>query len=204
MNATTRTAAPVKHESNVIDRFAQLHLMQIKYHVVRESSFLELAVCAFFSGAGELLSKQAGIKPQQSRAQLVMLIRQICNLSERNADGLIDTVDRLSDKYALIENIINQGTAAADQWLNCEDVDGQALSGIVNKYKNLSMFDLGIEGVNNTHAASQHALYAAVDQSVGQMRRRALWLMLVILGLSGIAAFAIHYFWLGELRISIF
>lgn len=190
-----QASPPSKRADNLVDRFAQSQLAQIKYHIIRESTFLELAVCAFFCGAEKQLRKQSGSQEQHSHMQLVALISRIANLSERNAGGLIDAVENLAGKYYLIENIIEQGTAAADVWLNCETEERQALKDIVAKYQNLSMFDLGIEGVNETHQARQRELYAEVDQSVGRLRRRVLLLLLAFTGVSAVVALAMYYFW---------
>ena len=61
-----QASPPSKRADNLVDRFAQSQLAQIKYHIIRESTFLELAVCAFFCGAEKQLRKQfyeqAGIR----------------------------------------------------------------------------------------------------------------------------------------------
>jgi len=190
-----RSAIPAKIEPNLIRSFARTQITHIKFHDIRESSFLELAVCAFFRGAETLLTKQGGVDPRLGRAQLVSVISMISDISTRNANELIDTVDHFSGKYALIENIIDQGASTADKWITCEEMEGGGLFRIVKKYKNLTMFDLGIEGVNAEHEASQRALYETVDQSVGRMRRRALLIILGIAGVCAVAFLAILKFW---------
>jgi hypothetical protein len=191
-----QASAPSLTEINMIDSFAQSQFSQIKTALIRESTFLELAVCAYFCGAESLLLRQSGAGAQSSRKQLISLISRICHLSERNASGLIDSVERLAARYFLIENIVEQGAAAADQWLNCEETNREVLKELFARYKNLSMFDLGIEGVNEKHEASQRELYATVDQSVSRLRRRVLLLLAGVLGVSAVLTLAIWYIWL--------
>ena len=117
----------------------------------------------------------------------------VCNIGDSKAQALMSTIQRLAQKYFLIENLLEQGKTAADQWLNCTDGDHNILRDLVIKYENVTMFDLGIEGVNEAYDAQQQALYSAVGQSVGKLRRRALLILLVIGGITAGGAAAYIY-----------
>jgi hypothetical protein len=108
----------------------------------------------------------------------------VCRIAEGNADGLIKSIERLANKYYLVENLFEQGAKAADQWLSCENSDDRALHNLVEKYKHLTMFELGIEGINEKHEQEQKLLYSEIDQSVGKLRRRAVAVLLLLIGVA--------------------
>ncbi len=181
LRSTVMAAKPatnIPQETALIAAFAATQMSDWVRQRIEESTFLELAVCAFFFGAQAQFRK---FSPEDSPAnwkQLIAVVMDIGNISESKTIALIKTIYRLADRYYLIENIIEQGRSAAEQWLNCRDNSDEPLHSLVRKYQNLSMFDLGIEGVNENY--QQQVLYAAVDQSVGKLRRRALVLLLII------------------------
>lgn len=188
------TAVAAEPGTNMIASFARTQLMGVKQYRILESSFLELATSAFLCGAENQFLKQSQIDDRVSHANLVDTICEICRVSEHTAIGLIDVSGRLAKKYYLIENIMQQGETAADNWLSCESDDGSALKNLVEKYENLSMFDLGIEGVNEAQEESQKQFYTAVDEDVGKLRRRALVVgVLIVLVVSAATAYWLAY-----------
>lgn len=159
---------------NFIHTFARSQLRGVNTKLVLESSFLLLATCGFFYGAANQLAKQSELGANQCREELIDLLVDVCELSEHSVLGIVDSLDRLSKKFYLIENIIEQGKEAADQWLCCDDAEAGVLSKLVNKYRNLSMFELGLEGVNQEYDEKQQQLYSDVDASIMMLRRRTL------------------------------
>ncbi len=158
----------------VLNNFALNQLARVRRRDIRESSFLEFAACAFFTGAEQLLRKQSQLEAEQSRLVLVGLLKEICAVDEFNARGLVESVERLREKYYLIESLMEQGSIAAEQWLNCGEVNDKALQEMLNKYRHTTLFELGIEGINEQHESKQNALYLQIDYTVQEMRRRTL------------------------------
>ena len=191
---STQSVAGDDNSDNLLDVFAKTQLALINRDTLVDSTFLTLATCAFFYGAEKQLRKQGQTSPQLSRAKLVGLLVRTCRLSERNTLGIIKSIKRLADQYYLIEHIVQQGHDSADSWLNCETVNKPILAELVQKYRNLSMFDLGIEGVNPKHEALQQQFYSTVDQSVGKMRRRFLIFIAYLSGISLAMAAVYRYF----------
>jgi hypothetical protein len=144
--------------------------------------FLVVAACAFFSGAVQHLQKLANIEAEQSQQDLIDTIQRFCALGKLNAEDAINNIDAYARKYYVVEHIREQGEIAADEWLSCTDEGGlNPLQKIIKKYQNLTLADLGIEGVNPAYQLQQKQLFASVDRSVGKLRRRNLLGLLLVL-----------------------
>lgn len=180
---STRPATPSQPSSNLVWAFAETQMSSFVRQQIEESTFLELATCAYFCGAESQLRKQSKLNWRASHASLIEVVMDICNISKSKTIALINTINRLEKRYHLMENIVDQGKKAADQWLNCEDMDSAPLTDLVKKYKNLTMFDLGIEGINKTCEEQQQKLYTSLDQSVSRLRRRRLAMLLIMITL---------------------
>jgi len=178
-----KLAAKTEHPSNIIESFARSQLEQVDRGLISDSTFLILATCAFFFGAEKQLRKQSGIPSYLSKTTLIEVLITLCGISERNACGITKAINRLSEKYYLIENIVETGEQAADQWLCCETIPSDSLRDLTQKYKGLSMFDLGIEGINEEHESGQQQLYSAVYQTVGDIRHRMFIVLTALLAL---------------------
>jgi len=188
------TATTLSNQSdNIIGTFADIQLENVRHKTIRESTLLELLTCAFFCGAQKQLCKQAQVSDKDGRVALAGLLMDINGIAQSNAIGLIDSIDRLADKYYLVENTAQQGKVAADQWLNCDDDPANELQDLISKYKNLSMFELGIEGVNETYIAQQQELYSKIDQSVSRLRKRAFFFLLILFEAGIVAAIALYF-----------
>lgn len=186
----TQLATKIEPQISMLGAFAQAHIREEIRQRIEESAFLELASCAFFCGAEAQIRKLSQLDQRASLDSLIDVVMDICNVGKSKTIALINAIYRLTGKYYLLENIFEQGKTAADQWLNCQDEEKQPLQELVQKYQNLSMFDLGIEGVNQQYNEQQQALYASVDQSVGRLRRRALF---ILLGLASAALASLIY-----------
>ena len=186
----TQLATKIEPQISMLRAFAQAHIRAEIRQCIEESAFLELASCAFFCGAEAQIRKLSQLDQRASLDSLIDVVMDICNVGKSKTIALINAIYRLTGKYYLLENIFEQGKTAADQWLNCQDEEKQPLQELVQKYQNLSMFDLGIEGVNQQYNEQQQALYASVDQSVGRLRRRALF---IVLGLASAALASLIY-----------
>jgi len=176
-------ATKTEQSNNIIESFAQSQLECVNQRLISESTFLVLAICAFFYGAEKQLRKQSGVPSYLSKTTLVDVLVALCGISERNASGITKSLKRLSIKYYLIENIIETGEQAADQWLCCDTSTNDSLKALIEKYKNLSMFDLGIEGINAQHESDQQQLYTAINQTVGDIRNRTFVVLITLFAL---------------------
>lgn len=187
------TATVPNQPDNIIGTFANIQLENVHRKTIRESTLLELLTCAFFSGAQKQLCKQAQVSGKEGRVALVGLLMDLNGIGQSNAIGLIDSIDRLADKYYLVENTAQQGKAAADQWLNCDAAAASELQDLISKYKNISMFELGIEGVNEKLLAQQSMLYSEIDQSVSRLRKRACFFLLILFEAGIVAIIALYF-----------
>ncbi|KPJ92799.1 MAG: hypothetical protein AMJ53_08665 [Gammaproteobacteria bacterium SG8_11] len=189
----TELAAQAEFEIPLISAFAQTQMSDVVRQHIEESTFLELAACAFFCGAEAQFRKLSKMDWRDSQASLMDVIMEVGNVGPSKSAALIETIHRLEKKYYLIENIVEQGKNAADQWLNCQEAEDHPLQELVSKYQNLTMFDLGIEGINDQYDEQQQVLYASVDQSVGKLRRRALIILLIISSLAASISVSLRY-----------
>lgn len=179
----TKPASQTQTSTNLVLAFAETQMSPFVRQQIEESTFLELATCAYFCGAEMQLRKQSKLNWRASHASLIVVVMDVCDISKSKTIALINTINRLSKRYHLMESIVDQGKKAADQWLNCEEMDSPPLIELVKKYKNLTMFDLGIEGINDTYEEQQQKLYSSLDQSVGKLRRRGLVSVLIMISL---------------------
>ena len=179
----TELAQKVEFSTPMISAFAQTQMSDTVRQHIEESPLLELAAYAFFFGAEAQFRKLSKMDWRDSHASLVEVVMEIGNIGESKTNALIDTIHRLAKRYYLIENIVEQGKTAADQWLNCQGDEEKPLQILVMKYQDLTMFDLGIEGTNEEYNEQQQELYASVDQSVGKLRQRTIIILLIITSL---------------------
>jgi hypothetical protein len=190
----TPLATKIEPQVSMLAKFAHTQMSEKIRQSIEDSTFLELASCAFFCGAEAQIRKLSQLDERTSLDSLIDVVMDIGNVGKSKTVALINTIYRLSGKYYLLENIFEQGKTAADQWLNCQDEEKQPLLELVNKYSNLTMFDLGIEGVNEQYNEQQQALYASVEQSVSKLRRRALFFVLITAS-AAVAVFIYLRFW---------
>ena len=189
----TELAQKVEFSTPMITTFAQTQMSDTVRQHIEESTFLELAACAFFCGAEAQFRRLSKMDWRDSHASLVDVVMDIGNIGESKTNALIDAIHRLAKKYYLIENIVEQGKTAADQWLNCQDDEEKPLQTLVMKYQGLTMFDLGIEGTNEEYNEQQQELYASVDQSVGKLRQRTIIILLIITSLVASIAISLRF-----------
>ncbi|MCG6970510.1 MAG: hypothetical protein LJE85_12160 [Gammaproteobacteria bacterium] len=190
---TVEPATQNQASAALITAFAETQMSDYVRQHIDQSTFLELAACAFFCGAEAQFRKLSKLNWRDSQARLIDVVMDVGNISKSKTIALINAIHRLADKFYLIENIVEQGKTAADQWLNCQDEDLKPLQALVSKYENLTMFDLGIEGINEDYDDQQQVLYASVDQSVGKLRRRALVILLIITSLAASISVSLQY-----------
>jgi hypothetical protein len=190
---STEPATQSEANTALITAFADAQISEYVRQHIEESTFLELAACAFFCGAEAQFRKLSKLNWRDSQACLIDVVMDIGNISKSKTVALINAINRLAEKFYLIENIVEQGKTAADQWLSCQDDDIKPLQALVSKYENLTMFDLGIEGINEDYDDQQQVLYASVDQSVGKLRRRALVILLIITSLAASITVSLQY-----------
>lgn len=163
---------------SLIESFSLTQLNSLNLKLVRENALLELLTCSFFVGAEQQLRKQSGLNTSHSKKSLIKTLMRICKLGEIQTTGLIHTVNELAKKYYLIENTKEQGEKAAEQWLNCVENPPDLLKDIIFKHKNLTLFELGIEGLNESYLQHQANLYSSTDDLVRQLRKKALFILL--------------------------
>ena len=167
----------------VINSFADALSDFPEITLVPDSLFLVFAACAFFSGAEQHLQKLAGIEPETSRQDLIKVLQRLCHLAKHNADDAVTNIEAYAKKYYVIEHIREQGEIAADDWLSCVEFPKNPFQIIIRKYKDLTLSDLGIEGVNPSYQLQQKQLFDSVDKSIGKLRRRTLLGLLLVAGI---------------------
>ena len=96
------------------------------------------------------------------------------------SDRLINSLNDLSKKYFIIESVKEQGEAAAEQWLNCEDKPRNYLKEIIAKYENSTMFEQGIEGVNERNLKHQEVEFLSTEAKINKLRRKSIYFLLFL------------------------
>ena len=177
--------------SNIIQSFAAAVTDFTEAALIPDRLFLVFAVCAFFRGAATHLGKQSKLGEGKIQSQLVSVLKRLCKLNEEMTLDALNNVDPYANKYFVIENLVAEGRDAAEKWLNLEETGDNPLQALVLKYRDLTLADLGIEGVNPEYELQQKQLFQELDRSVGQLRRRNMigltFVLLVVL---------VGYYWL--------
>jgi len=163
----------VKQKESILTLYADDQLASIKPGWTRENLLLELVVCAFFYGAAKKLDKQSNINIQQSRQGLIDLIIVTCHMPHSSAASRLDSIEDMARQYGLIDNIVQQGSGDAENWLTCEDSENDRLHSLVEKYRGHTMREYGIGTACSKNEAQQKLLFLGLDESMSRIYQRA-------------------------------
>ncbi|MFQ5470019.1 MAG: hypothetical protein ACE5EH_06870 [Gammaproteobacteria bacterium] len=137
----------LKAVSELFTQFADNQLASIKLAFITQSTASMILACSYFAGALRYFYENQTVSPDEYFSTLEALLMDRFKMNSVNASGLIESNERLFNKYQYIENIYNYGWSTAKAWLNDEGNETDNLFDLHERYKRLSMSDLGIEGI---------------------------------------------------------
>ncbi len=132
--------------------FSQDQLADISISEITENTAKTIVVCSFFSGSLRVFSETSDISNDEYRDILSKLIAKIFNMEESNANGLVDSNERLFHKYTFIENTYMLGSEAASQWQDMKEAAANRLKNHLESHKDITMDSLGSEGTKDATA----------------------------------------------------
>lgn len=182
----------VKQKESILTLYASDQLASIKSAWIRENLLLELVVSAFFYGATRKLDKQSGISKQESRLSLIALIMATCNTPHSSAASVLDSIEEMARQYGLIENIVQQGSDDAENWLACEVSENDRLYSLVEKYRGHAMHEFGIGTACTKNEAQQKLMFLSLDESISKVYLRTKILVCLSFTVSLIGLFLIY------------
>lgn len=155
-----------------------------------------MVATAFFTGATIQLASRRRLPKSVYLPALQRYLAHTFGLPERNAAGLVESNARLYKRYVLIENIYNHGWEAGKAWQEIDGRGASALAPLLQRYRDLSMATLGVEGIKEKPDVTPEIQeIAAVEPAPQAMPKRAsrrwLWWLLLV---AAMLATAYHYF----------
>jgi len=142
----------------VLTSFATAQLSDINTSTLKKDTFHLFVVTAFFNGAMTQLGKQSTLPKQLQNKYLHDLICSHFKLPRHNAEGLVSSISRMMRKYYFLENIHNEGHAAAEKWLNSDTIVCGELATLLHNYKDYTMLDMNSAGLKEGVASNQPPL----------------------------------------------
>lgn len=165
----------------ILTSFAKSQLSHIDTGLIKKNSFQFFAVAAFLYGAVQQLGKQSTVPVQLVNNYLCNVMCEAFNLPRHSGEGLVSSINRMMEKYYLLENIFHDGEAAAERWLTNDDADCAELKGLLDNYQEFTLMDMNAAGMksNSPEVKSQ---YAAEPVSAKSSSASKVLLTLVVMG----------------------
>jgi hypothetical protein len=174
--------------------FGQAQLASLRTRDITDTTVHLILTVAFFTGATIQFASRHKLPKSRYLPALQDFLASTFGLDGKHAAGLVESNTRLYKNYTLIEQVYNSGWRSAQDWTQDKQQATDALQALLKKYRNLSMADLGIEGVKEKAPApitveiSTKPEPVATTASVTKPPRRLLpWL--IVLTLLGVAVY---------------
>jgi hypothetical protein len=154
-------------------QFSQSSLAQLPRDGLEESSTSAILACAFLMGAARNLDNDPKV--------LLSIIAAYLNIDDRGSTHLIDTTQRLINKYPFIEEIFKQGSQTAQSWQRSDDhTDAAALTDLLQQNQNLTLMDLDIQGITAEPGLATAKRKTVQRARGGKLLRIALIILILI------------------------
>lgn len=129
-----------------LKQFGEAQLAEISTHDLRASTVHLILATAFFTGATIGMAKLRNIPRKAYLRTLRIFLERRFGLNADHASGMIESNARLYKRYVLVERIYNAGWLAGTEWCKQGKVQGNELKLLLDKYPDLSMSGLNVEG----------------------------------------------------------
>lgn len=139
--------------AQLLKQFGEAQLAEISTHDLRASTVHLILATAFFTGATIGMAKLHNVPRTAYLRTLRIFLERRFGLNADHAKGMIESNARLYKRYVLVERIYNAGLLAATDWCKQDKVQGNELKLLLDKYPDLSMSGLNIEGTKEQKAA---------------------------------------------------
>ncbi|WP_455222301.1 hypothetical protein [Kaarinaea lacus] len=133
----------------ILTSFAKSQLSYIDTGSIKKNSFQFFAVTAFLYGAVQQLGKQSTVPIQLVNKYLCNVVCDAFKLPQHSGEGLVSSINRMMEKYYLLENIYHDGEAAAERWLTHDDADCAELKALLDNYQEFTLMDMNAAGMKS-------------------------------------------------------
>lgn len=174
MNAQQNT--PKKQDTGLeltkqrLYQFSQTPQAQFSRQALEGSATSATLICAFFMGAAKAFASD--------NETLQLIIAKLIDMDDRGTQNLIDTTQRLGNKYPFVKDVIMFGQQTADTW---QARDSHMLAQLLKQNQNQSLMEMVKKGTIEGDSAPAK-VRASVNQAVEtNPRLKRLLLILLVL-----------------------
>ena len=177
----------------ILTSFAKAQLSYIDTGSIKKNSFQFFSITAFLYGAVQQLGKQSTLPVQLVNQYLCSVLCDAFKLPQHNGEGLVSSINRMMEKYYLLENIYHDGEAAAESWLTNDEADCMELKALLDNYQEFTMLDMNAAGMKSDTPEFK-ARYAPEPSSRNSSSGNKMVITILIVG----AMLGAAYFFLGQ------
>jgi hypothetical protein len=182
---------PVDNSQKILSSFAHNQLSYIDPKSIKQNSFQLFAIAAFLYGAISQLGKQSTLSDQQIKDYLHAILCEELGLPRHNIEGLVSSINRMMDKYYLLENIYHEGEASAEQWLTNDDADCSELKVLMESYIDFTLMDMKAAGMKSGSTPTPQTQFT--KEALATKKSAAPMIISGVLAL-GAVLFGLYYF----------
>jgi len=177
----------------ILTSFAKAQLSYIDTGSIKKNSFQFFSITAFLYGAVQQLGKQSTLPVQLVNQYLCSVLCDTFKLPQHNGEGLVSSINRMMEKYYLLENIYHDGEAAAERWLTNDEADCMELKALLDNYQEFTMMDMNAAGMKSDIPEFK-GRYAPEPSSGKSSSGNKMVITIIIIG----AMLGAAYFFLGQ------
>lgn len=193
-----KTAVQEKlNDYSAFDDFIGIQVAPLAVDTVRENTFSLIALSAFLAGAMNALTIETGQVEHNLHAQIAQILETRFKMTKLNAEGLVNSTQRLVDKYILLNTIYQKGQYAFLRWIKVNTGHGEELKTIIEQNQHLSMIDLANEEITEDYKNLQADAIVFESQAVARSQIWK-WMAWGVMALNISLAAIIVYLQFGE------
>jgi len=132
---------------NLLASFANSQLSNIDATSIKKNSFQLFSITAFLYGALTQLGKQSTLSDQVISNIMHNVLSAAFKIPQHNSEGLVNSIQRMMDKYYLLENIYREGESAAERWLTSDSAECLDLKSLLDQYQEFTLLDMNSAGM---------------------------------------------------------
>lgn len=173
--AIAKIQIPVDNTQKLLSSFAHAQLSPIDPKSIKQNSFQLFAIAAFLYGAINQLGKQSTLPEHLIHDYLHNILCNEFGLPRHNVEGLVSSINRMMEKYYLLDNIYHEGESAAEIWLTNDNADCSELSKLLESYNDFTLMDMKAAGMKSNEMSFNNG------QSIQKNRsdKKSAWPMLL-------------------------
>jgi len=159
------------HQISSLELFAQRQMGQIDRAQLSTNSTHAMLCATFISGAAKQL---------RCEADLPTILRQVLDVTDRGAEHMVTTSQRLVKKYPHLEAVYERGEEAARLWQQRQHSSSFTLQALLTENRDLSLVELEAEAARRRAMPGEEEKAAVPGKRRAVAARRWLWWLLLL------------------------